>query len=474
MQITEYESAKKPNIKSVSSLETILDTIKNGDDKQNLIEAARLVGKNSPIYKTIKTEQLTTFRFNFLFEDSASNTNITAPTGLLYLDADDVEKIPDSDYILAKWRSLSNTGYGMLVKVEGLTLDNFKETYNSVSHIIGIDSDAYARKATQQTILSYDPELYYNPSSITYKCNNIENPSHVAIKKKGEHIEGHEVFLNIDVRTDTNIRFDNIDDYFTDDTPFIVFTKKVKICKPYLKPRIEKGQRNSIMFFLLSQYSLLNPSAGESWLIAIANSINDKMYPKLLPRELNSTVNSVIKGRANKTLELHYNEERRILFNPKVNITLQEKMQIVNTELGHLKILNTLERVNIAIDNWDFETDGKITQAKLAIKAKRGEKTIQRHWKHFKAHVKKLNALDIEKPTEIITPIDEPKKTGISIKQYMINMKCKFLKLDDVDEAVMRKQFWKGNINYVTDDGFRQIHEYMIEHLKRKYDYATQ
>ena len=176
-QITHYANVKDPKVQDVVSLESVLQIIKNGDANLPLIQSARLVGKSSHLYDTIKTSSLPTFRFNFLFDESAANNNITEPTGLIYLDCDNTDTVPDSPYILAKWKSLSNIGFGILIKVNGLTLENYTDTYNHLSELTGIFSDSGARKATQQTVLSHDPNLYYNPDSLLYDCTNTKKVS---------------------------------------------------------------------------------------------------------------------------------------------------------------------------------------------------------------------------------------------------------------------------------------------------------
>lgn len=147
-KVSKFESAKAPKVKQVLAIEDVLQIIKNGDEHLHIINTARFYGKGSTIYDNIKTNLLPSFRFNFLFEDSASNKNIISSTGLIYLDVDGVDSIPTNDYIFASWKSLSNTGFGLLVKVDNLTLDNYSNIYNQLTEIIGINSDAGARKAT--------------------------------------------------------------------------------------------------------------------------------------------------------------------------------------------------------------------------------------------------------------------------------------------------------------------------------------
>jgi len=400
-QVTQYESAKQPEVQMVVSLESVLNKIKDGDDNLPFIKTARSLGKSSLKYNTIKTELLTTFRFNFLFQGSASNANITAATGLIYLDADNIEAIPESPYVLAKWKSLSATGFGILVKVSGLTLNNYKDTFDHLSQLTGIESDAGARKATQQTILSYDPNLYYNADALVYDCNENKKVSHPPIEKKEKSIETNETFLK---EYDGAIRFNNIDEYFTDEYAgyqYRVFDEKECICSPYIPFMIEEGSRNKTMFFLLSQYALLNPKAGRGWLKSIALTINSKMHPNLSEKETSLVIDSVLKKRKAGSLEPYFNEERRVLFNPKASLTTKEKMIIVNKELGKRKSDFTKEVINMVLEDWDFKTDGKITQEKVAIFVNRDVSTIKRHWSEFKAHVKDLN-VSYYKPTKQI------------------------------------------------------------------------
>lgn len=393
-QITKYANVKDSKVQGIVSLESVLQIIKEGNENLPLIKSTRLVGKSNPLYNTIKTTLLPTFRFNFLFNESAANNNLTEPTGLIYLDVDNIDNIPDSPYILAKWKSLSNTGYSILIKVNGLTQENYIDAYNHLSELIGIRSDRGARKATQQTVLSYDPNLYYNPDSLLYDCIDIKKVSSPSIKKREKCIGTNKTFLNKTKHECGPIRFNNIDEYFTDEyseLEYRVFDEKIMICRPFIPDRIEEGNRNKILFQLLSQYAILNPYVGKSWLIAISGTINKKMHPNLSTGEINSVINSVLAKREDNSLELYLNEERRILYNPKCLFTKKQKMDIVNRELGKLKSNQTKDIIYLVLEGWDFKTNGKITQKKVARLANKGESTVKNHWSNFKSYVKDLN-----------------------------------------------------------------------------------
>lgn len=390
-QITHFSSAKNSKVQGTYSLDSILKTIKYGDEKLRLISAARHIGKGNYGYDEIKKELLPTYRFNFLFSETAKNENIISPTGLIYLDADNISSLPQSEYILAYWKSLSNTGFSILAKVSGLTLENYKDTYNHVSELIGINSDPDARKASQQTIQSFDSDLYHNPHALVYICPEEKKVSPAAIKKKEKCIETNETFYN---NTSGHIRFNNINDYFIHeyaDIDYRIFKDKILICNPYIPLRIDEGKRNSRLFFLLSQYSLLNPKVDYRWLKAISDTINRKMYPNLSNNEINSVIDSVLKQRKKGLLVLYLNQEKRVLFNPRALLSHKQKMDIVNKELGKLKSDVTREIIYLVLEDWNFEVDGKITQKKVAHFSNRGESTIKKYWGEFKKYVKDLN-----------------------------------------------------------------------------------
>lgn len=391
-KVSKFQSVKNPQVTQIIAIDEVLHLIKHGDDNQKLIQTAREYGKGSPLYNNIKTELLPSFRFNFLFKDSANNKNIVGPTGLIYLDLDNVDSIPNNDYIFASWKSLSNTGFGILVKVDNLTLDNYSEIYNELTKIIGIDSDTGARKATQQTVLSYDSNLFYNPNSLVFNYSNSKKvPNLPILEKREKGIGTNDTFLGI---TSVSIRFNNIEDYFQNEYEneiYRVFVEKIRICNPFIPNKIPEGKRNSTLFFLLSQYALLNPNIGKPFLKSISETLNKKMFPSLSEKEIDTIINKIIQKREEGSLQLFLNEERLILFNPSIQITIKEKMQLVNEIMGKRKVQLTKEIIYLALENWNFDQNGKITQKKVVQLTGKCITTIKRYWKEFKHFVKELN-----------------------------------------------------------------------------------
>jgi len=393
--IQQFKNCENPNVSSNYDIKEILNIIKYGNDTLPLVKSARAYGKPSYNYKIIKDKQLPSFRYNFNFNGYATNKNIISPSGLIYLDFDNINDIPNSDIIYAKWKSLSTKGFGVIVKVDNLNLNNFSNTYDEIGKQLNILPDPNARKATQQTVLSYDPDLYFNPNSITYTAKNISYsdkvkkvPSAHIIKKGERGLLGDDTFLE----NSNTLRFNNISDYFINrNEEYLVFKDKIKICEPFIQSIIERGKRNNIMFFHLSQYKMLNPNINRKTLKTLSETINKRMVPKLSNNEVDSIIKSVFKKYEEGTLELILNKERKFLFNPIYKLTREEKMKIVNSLNGELKKEATKETIYNTIETWDFESYGKIIQEKVADVSGFSVTTIKRYWSNFKEFIRELN-----------------------------------------------------------------------------------
>lgn len=390
LTINQFKNVKNSFINKNVTIDEALSTIKHGDSNLQTILYIRKLGKSSPLYQNIKTSKLPTFRFNFKFSEKASNGSIDMPTGLIYIDVDDTTDIDlTNPYIFACWKSLSETGLGILVKVDGLSLTNFKDTYQAIGDLLGVQIDIGARKATQQNILSYDANLYQNNDSFTFQAIN-KKVSFTPIQegeKRERLITVDDTFLPSD-----KIRFNNIDDYFdgTDDD-YIVFDEKKKLCIPYIPKRIEVGHRNRTMFGVLSQYALLNPTIENGFFIKCANEINSHFTQKYDEEKIKSIVGCVIKKRKEGTLEPYFNKERRMIFNPKSKLTVKEKQKTTAVLMGKMKTHKTQQAINECIEDWNIESDGKITQENIALKINKSLATIKRNWSPFKELVSELN-----------------------------------------------------------------------------------
>lgn len=90
-------------------------------------------------------------------------------------------------------------------------------------------------------------------------------------------------------------------------------------------------------------------------------------------------------------MKLILNSKRKILFNPFLNLTIEYKRAIIGSVIGNIRRNKTKDSIYKVIENWDFKTDGKLTQASLAKKANLGIATIKRYWKEFKDYLDYLS-----------------------------------------------------------------------------------
>jgi len=434
--INKFNNVKNPNVSSTHSIDDVLYTIKNGDDNLDIINSIRTLGKTNILYDELKTTKLPTFRFNFTFENKANNNNITQSTGFIYIDVDNCNSLQsDNSYVFASWKSLSNAGYGILVKVEGLNQLNFKDTYMSIGKELNLNIDENAGKPSQQTVLTYDANLYHNPESLIFKAIN-KKVSNAIIKKK----ERGGITMDDTFSESSKIRFDNINDYFIDnDKPYIYFNdEKEYISQPFIPRRVEDGDRNTTLFYVLGQYSLLNPSLGENYLINWANTINiNVMYPRLDEQEIKGIVKSVLKKRFEKTLDLNLNKARRILFNPSNKMNQNEKMKITNKLNGKAKKEVTKKEIYDIIEGWNFDFFGKITQKKVVLISSKSIATIKRYWGDFEAYVRDLN-------NNKVSHLSTPKKMSDIYCIYKCSDINKFVIYEDLFPDSTRNLFTKN------------------------------
>src|SRR5690554_20933 len=164
-KVTKYKNVRSSDVECTLDIAEVFEIIKNGDSALKHIEYARSFTRGSEDFDSVKTNLIPTFRFNFLFNEKALNKNITKPTGLIFIDVDNVKSIPKSDFIFAKWKSVSLNGFSVLVKVENLSIENFYDCYDKLTCLLELKSDLGARKPTQQTVQSYDPDIYIDYNS---------------------------------------------------------------------------------------------------------------------------------------------------------------------------------------------------------------------------------------------------------------------------------------------------------------------
>ena len=279
MIIQTYKNCKSPIPETQSTPTQILLDIKNGKYK-SLVSKARAIGKGNKGYDDIKINQIPTCTWNFLFNSKKLNSNISEPTGLIFIDIDDItfdiESI-DKSKIYSYYKSISGDGYGILIKVNGLNLDNFNDTYNMIVNDLGITSafDTGARKATQYNVLSYDPSLFLNRDSYTYIADSsslllnkemIKKSALSPIIRKKEELVDNALFLKLNFKSTL--------ESYKEDCIYIKEGKPYYECQiPFngdgSRRIIQDGEKHRVLTLFINNLICLNPEICDKQIMVI-------------------------------------------------------------------------------------------------------------------------------------------------------------------------------------------------------------
>lgn len=377
--INYFNNIYDPIVRGEIDIYDFLDRVKSPDTeiKYKIEQARSYHSFDKAEYNLIKG-QLPCFTLNFSFRDKKLNSNIDEPTGFIYIDVDGTTEIDLSNkYILASWLSLSGTGRGVLVKVDGLTFENFKDVYKAVTSLLNVKSDIRANKATQYCVHSYDKDLYFNEDSKSFDCSQFfNNEKNLPISNNIYKEKRDSIIMGGNER----LRFNNISDYDFKGQDSIVFWEE---------NIIQEGNRESCLSAMAYQLIALNPQITQDDLFNYISFINQKKcFPPLPEKEIIKIVNSKSKLDNIKPI---LNKKRRIVFNPETKLNRKQKMLKVNQVTGLLKEEKSRQKINNSINNWDFKIIGKITQKKLANETGLNIKTIEKYYKEFKNVIQSYN-----------------------------------------------------------------------------------
>ena len=364
------------------TLEEYISTMKNPDFvRKSQVDLARQTYKNSelkkddPLYKSIKNS-LPCITFLNTFNSSVINENIVKSTGFMYLDIDNIEHIDISkhSFVVSYWKSLSNNGYGILIKCENT--GDLQKNIKELSDLFNIELDKNAVSKDRLNVLGYDTDIYYNNTYTSYVFNNSEIVSLSYIKESSNRLQQIDTKIGVE-----DIRFSNLKDlikeYDFDGEPFIDLGEtKLEYAEVFVPRNIFEGNRNKSMFVLCSQIRGLNAWISESMLFRVCSTINkDKFKPELSVHELSEIVKKV-HLKENPVVIL--NKTKRILFNPDYTLSKFDKQSMAIKQIRAVEATKNTAKIIKCIESWDFETYGKITQSKIARITGFGIATIKR------------------------------------------------------------------------------------------------
>lgn len=385
-----FKNFKSPAVLGEIDIYSFLDMVKNPkpERKEAILKAREYYNKGEQSSYNRLKGQLPCTTLNFTFSDWKNDQNIIAPTGFIYIDLDGTTELDSTNpLIFASWVSLSGNGKGILVKVENLSLDNFKDTYDAISKELCIESDNGASKATQFNVISYDSNLYVNNDSIAYEANVVINkntPTTIAYNYK-ERKDATEL------GEETTLRYDNTEDIDFEGKDYIFYPNdKALFAKGWIPKRIPTGERNEMLSSLAYQFKGLNPKLPiKNLRLFIMNINRSRCLEPLDQIEVNHIVNKIAKM---EVIEPFLNMPRRIVFNPKKSLSRRQKLSIANKLIGRRRSSMTIQELKDIVCSWDYNEHGKITQVKLAKVSGRNIKTIEKYYKNLKLSIAQINS----------------------------------------------------------------------------------
>lgn len=398
MKINLYEKLSNPIVLDIIEVEQWFNLICHSDYATKIITART----NPSALEELKKE-LPCVTYNFFYNGYKRDANRLGSTGIIFIDIDnteiDLSKL-NKTCVLGYYRSLSGNGYHILVRVDGVTPDNFKTSYEYVCKELGISNlkDDRAIKHSQFSVLSHDTEAYYNKNAQAYTA---VSPSLVILTD----ISCIPIVSNNGRKTytpdgDTSVRYNSLNEidiplgekYITDWNGFEFFKCWIPIHK------LKDGRKRCLLSYA-TNFVYLNPNLDFEQYLGFLNKVNEVAFEIPLPQDrIKSTLKTVIKQiREGKLKPIKFWSKRKIVFNPNMKFERGEKLSIVIQELAIHKTNQSIERIKYIIENWDT-TLGKITARSIfkasqsnKVKYRLSYKTICKYYKHFKNEIAEKN-----------------------------------------------------------------------------------
>ena len=405
--INKIESCKKRLItNSFQNIGDVVEFIKNPPSEHiKLVNHARTLNRDSEEYKKIKINRMPAVSVGFNFaNDYIKGDNMSSPTGYLYIDVDGLTEEDfeiNTAYVCAYWRSLSNSGMSIVVKVEGLTSENLKIATHEVAKRLDIPYDDRAVSIDRLTVLTYDPNAYYNDNTEVIPIDMLltDNTEAIVNPTKSTHFNtiNKDNLLGYECNG-SKLRFNNLNELLQplniqfDENGFHDLGKdnKLKYAQVFIPFKtINKGQRESILKSIACQLVALNKNAPKALTLKYLQTVNAKvMRPQLSSTEVNTTLNKVYKKRMDKQPIL--NASRRFIYDETRELTVTQKRSLNCIKMNKDRADKTKQELLEVMKNWDMIKYGKMTIDKIKKVTGKNKKTVQKYYAHLKRHLKEI------------------------------------------------------------------------------------
>ena len=397
MSLNIVSSITDRNIKDNITLSDLVSYIKNPDNNhKDKVLLARKAGKGSSVYDSIKKTEIPCAILNFNHSKGYVRGNtVSKPTGYLYIDVDGCLDIDlSSPYISAYWKSLSGTGYSIVVAVKGLTKNNYKEATMEVSEVLDLPLDKGAISIDRLTCISYDPDAYYNPDSEVY---TIESKIIKGASQSTTLLSSFSYMGSVPSYTfSQEIRVSTIDDLysgidFNGEPVYDLGSKRGMYYDiGFALGGVKEGSRNSTMYSVVMQLRGINPWCQSKQMLEFVLWVNRKaFFPMLKYEEVKKIVDNCYKVPINK-VKLKWAKFRRFLYNKDYDLTSKDKRSLMMKELNNRRSEITMKTIISAINYWDFK-EGKITLKSLSKVTGLSVDTLKKRSSQIKEIIKEKN-----------------------------------------------------------------------------------
>jgi len=195
INVNYYKSINDPQVAYAKSINNFLPSICYSEHSEKIIKSR----KGELDYDLTKAN-LPCITYNFLYDGYKNDSHIIKGTGLLCIEIDDDSfniKLIDKNKVLAYYKPYCGKGYFIIVRVDGLTLCNFKSTYYSIAENLGISAfiDENTMKASEYSVLSYDESIYINLNPLVYIASDEKVSSTLIGSNDSQDYHNNDVFI---------------------------------------------------------------------------------------------------------------------------------------------------------------------------------------------------------------------------------------------------------------------------------------
>lgn len=392
-----YSNYKKFSDEKID-LEQLVTLIKSHPKRSKILEL-RKVKYKSPEYDAIKSE-LPSITPHGTFSNS-KKTGLDDLSGYLYFDIDGfastevlnetIKTLNNTFQITFICKSCGGRGLAFLLKVNGITKDNFEKTHTFIRNEFkkeGYDIDQAAGGLIRKWIVSYDPNVIYNKNA-EYKVDQEAYEKFVS-ENTGTYKKVNKTVSNLD------------DDLESDIIPFATLSSSIKIESEYkgeivgdfaieemeyyriLYPQIiNDGVKRRTYTRIVNALYYLNEEITQQQVYSYIYYVNRTANPPMNAYKLKELVTYLCKSIQETGVVNLKTRKKRIHFNASSNLSKREKQSMAAKITGAAKTNKTNEAVTkmkaTLIDRGEHPT-----QVKVAKELGFSLSTVKRNWNEAK------------------------------------------------------------------------------------------